>query len=126
MMGSIDAWFYKYITGIWLNEETPAFKSFVIQPNILKDLDHASAGTETIRGKISSAWKIENGKFSLNVEVPFNTTADVFVPADENAVIFEENQLAEKVEGIQSLGFENGFHRFRIGSGKFSFTVKEK
>jgi alpha-L-rhamnosidase len=126
MMGSIDAWFYKYIAGIRLNEEAPAFKSFVIQPNILKDLDHASASTETIRGTVSSKWKTENGNFRLNVEVPFNTTADVFVPAAENAAIFEGPQPAREVQGIQYLGFENGFQHFRIGSGRYSFTVKEK
>ncbi len=124
MMGSIDAWFYKYIAGIRLSEEAPAFKSFVIQPNLLKDLDHASASTETIRGKVSSSWKTENGDFSLNVEVPFNTTADVFVPAAENAAIFERKQPVGKLEGNQSRGFENGFHRFRVGSGKYCFIVK--
>ncbi len=124
MMGSIDAWFYKYIAGIRLNEEAPAYKSFIIQPNLLKDLDHASASTETIRGKVSSSWKRENGNFRLKVEVPFNTTADVFVPTAENATIFEGNQPAEKVERIQSLGFENGFHRFRVGSGRYNFIVK--
>lgn len=123
MMGSIDAWFYKYIAGIRLNEEAPAYKSFVIQPNLLKNLDHASASTETIRGKVSSAWKIENGNFSLNVEIPFNTTADVFVPAAESAAIFEGSHTVEKVEGIQSLGFANGFHHFRIGSGRYLFKV---
>jgi alpha-L-rhamnosidase len=124
MMGSIDAWFYKYIAGIRLNEEAPAYKSFIIQPNLLKDLDLASASTETIRGKVSSSWKRENGNFRLKVEVPFNTTADVFVPTAENATIFEGNQPAEKVERIQSLGFENGFHRFRVGSGRYNFIVK--
>jgi alpha-L-rhamnosidase len=124
MMGSIDAWFYKYIAGIRLSEEAPAFKSFVIQPNVLKDLNHATASTETIRGKVSSSWKTEDGNFSLNVEVPFNTTADIFVPAAENEAIFEENQPVGNVEDIRSLGLENGFHHFRIGSGKYCFTVK--
>ena len=124
MMGSIDAWLYKYIAGIRLNEEAPAYKSFAIQPNLLKDLDHASASTETIRGKVSLSWKTENGNLSLNVEIPFNTTADVFVPAEESAAIFEGEQPVEKVKGIQSLGFENGFHHFRVGSGRYRFTVK--
>jgi alpha-L-rhamnosidase len=126
MMGSIDAWFYKYIAGIRLNEEAPAYKSFVIQPNMLKDLDHASASTETIRGKVSSAWKTENGNVSLNVEIPFNSISDVFVPAAESDAIFEGEQLAEKVEGIQSMGFKNEFHHFRVGSGRYSFIVKGK
>jgi len=124
MMGSIDAWFYKYIAGIRLNEEAPAFKSSIIQPNILKDLEHASASTETIRGKVSSEWKIENGNFTLKVDVPFNTNAEVFVPANENEIIFEGNKPAGRVEGIQFMGYENGFHKFRIGSGRYSFIVK--
>jgi alpha-L-rhamnosidase len=126
MMGSIDAWFYKYIAGIRLNEEAPTFKSFVIHPNMLKDLDHASGSTETIRGKVTSEWKTENGNFNLYIEIPFNTTAEVFIPAAENTKIFEGNQLAEKVEGIQSLGFAKGFHQYRVGSGRYKFVVKGK
>jgi alpha-L-rhamnosidase len=126
MMGSIDAWFYKYIAGIRLNEEVPAFKSFIIQPNILKSLDHASASSETIRGKVSSEWKTENGNFSLNVEVPFNTTADIFIPAGESTKIFEGNQSVEKVDGIQSLGFAKGFQHFKVGSGKYNFYSKRE
>jgi alpha-L-rhamnosidase len=126
MMGSIDAWFYKYIAGIRLSDEAPAFKSFAIQPNMLRGLGYASANTETIRGKVSSTWKTENGSISLNIEIPFNTTADVFIPASAFAKIYEGNQLAEKVEGIQSLGFAKGFHHFRVGSGRYNFNSKSK
>ena len=124
MMGSIDAWFYKYIAGIRLNEEAPAYKSFVIQPNLLKNLDHATASTETIRGKVASSWKTEPGKLILEVEVPFNTSAKVFIPAAENAVIKEGNVLLKDVKEIECVGFSDGFHLLKVPSGKYKFIVE--
>jgi alpha-L-rhamnosidase len=124
MMGSIDAWFFKYIVGIRLSEEAPAFKSFIIQPHVLKDLDHATASTETICGKVSAEWKIENRNFRLNVEVPFNTTAKVFIPASEKAVIKEGNLMLKEVKEIEYMGFLDGFHLLKVPSGKYNFIVK--
>ncbi|MDR1381142.1 MAG: hypothetical protein LBJ47_06645, partial [Tannerella sp.] len=36
----------------------------------------------SIRGRIATSWKKENGTFILRVEIPANTTATVILPAD--------------------------------------------
>lgn len=125
MMGSIDAWFYKYIAGIQPKEQNPAFSEFTIKPTILEGLDHAEAGTETIRGKIASKWKIENDKFSLDIEVPFNTSANVFIPGDENGVLREGEKALENVEGVEYIGFVNGMYHLKVNSGKYHFTLEK-
>ncbi len=123
MMGSIDAWFYKYIAGIQLDENFPAFASFVVKPLVLDSLGSAKADIETIRGTISSAWKRMNGHFSLKVEVPFNTSAMVYIPGKEGDEIKEGGVPVVQAKGVDPLGFKEGASIFRVHSGRYSFTT---
>lgn len=122
MMGSIDAWFYKYIAGIQLDENNPAFSSFIIKPHLLNGLNQAEGKTETVRGTVASKWKTEDGKFTLEVEIPFNTSATVFIPGKENGELFEGKVHAKEAEGVEYLDFTDGMHRLRVFSGKYKFS----
>ena len=124
MMGSIDAWFYKYIAGIRLNENAPAFKSFIFKPHLLKGLTYAEGKTETIRGTVSSKWRIEPGKLTIDVEVPFNTTAKVFIPARKEDKLLENGFELKDAEGVEYIGFSDGWHELKVNSGKYSFIIK--
>ena len=126
MMGSIDAWFYKYVAGIQPDETKPAFSEFTIKPNLLNGLTYAEGKTETIRGTVSSKWKVESGKFVLEVEVPFNTWAKVFVPANENAELFEGDKPVKEAEGVEYIGYSEGMHSLKVSSGKYKFLSELK
>ena len=123
MMGSIDAWFYKYIAGIQPDENYPAFASFVIKPLLLDNLGSARADIETIRGTISSAWKRMNGHFSLEVDVPFNTTAMVYIPGNKGDEIKEGGVPVAQALGVETLGFKEGANILKVHSGNYSFTT---
>ena len=125
MMGSIDAWFYKYITGIQLDEKNPAFSSFVVRPLILESLGSARAKIETIRGTISSAWQSHNGKYTIDVEVPFNSTAMVYIPVSSTEIIREGGIPAEKAVGVEAKGYKNGAFIFKVHSGSYSFSTSK-
>ncbi|RLD11325.1 MAG: alpha-L-rhamnosidase [Chlamydiae bacterium] len=98
--GAIGDWMYKTIAGIKQDETSSGYKKIIIQPQPGGGLSFAKAEFKSIYGKISSDWKIENKKFVLEVEIPPNTTAKVFVP--------DSNQ-------------ESGFKKHNIGSGKYKF-----
>ena len=55
MLGTVDAWFYKYLVGIQVDPRFPGWRK-IIKPYPVKDLYFASASLETFRGLISSAW----------------------------------------------------------------------
>lgn len=124
MMGSIDAWFYKYIAGIQLDENNPAFSSFIIKPHLLDGLNYAEGKTETIRGTVASKWKMENENLKLEVEIPFNTSARVFVPGAEKSEIMEGGNPLVKTDGIEYIGYSQGWHELKVNSGKYCFIVK--
>lgn len=125
MMGSIDAWFYKYISGIQLDEEKPAYEIFNIEPTLLKDLNFANASVETIRGRVSSNWKKESGKLTLNIEVPFNTMSNVKIPGSKNGELLEGGNSIDNTNGIEYIGYSKGVHLLKVYSGNYSFTIDQ-
>jgi alpha-L-rhamnosidase len=124
MMGSIDAWFYKYMAGIQLDENHPAFSSFVIKPALLENLGSAKASVETIRGTISSQWEIHSGTLTLKLKIPFNTTATVYIPCNENQEITSDGKPLKPVGGIENMGHKDGAQIVKIHSGNYSFTTR--
>lgn len=124
MMGSIDAWFYKYISGIQLDEKNPAYSSFIIKPLVLEGLTRAEGSIETLKGKLVSKWVKEPGEFALEVEVPFNTSAVVHIPGIQDADIYESGNLLEDVRHTEYLKYYKGSHQVRINSGRYRFTIE--
>jgi alpha-L-rhamnosidase len=78
--GAIGEWMYRVVAGIDLDENHPGYKHILIQPQPGGGLTYAKASVESMYGRVASDWKIADGKFTLTVEVPPNTTAMVRLP----------------------------------------------
>jgi alpha-L-rhamnosidase len=124
MMGSIDAWFYKVLAGIQIDESQPAFRQFKVQPFIANGLDHVRATTNTLRGEISVSWEKEGSKFTMAISIPFNTTATVYVPGGADNHLYVNDQVLERVPSIEFLGYEDGYHVLRVPSGEWNFLAR--
>lgn len=122
--GAIGDWMYRTVAGINWDEEAPGYKKIIIRPHLTDSLSFASASLQTYYGNVSSEWKKENGNLVLNVEVPPNTTATVFVPATDANTIFESGNKISAVKDIQVIGKAENYISVKIGSGKYSFVVK--
>ena len=59
MFGDISAWFYKALAGINPDPAAPAFKHFIIKPNLVGGLTSAEASYDSVRGRIVSDWKAQ-------------------------------------------------------------------
>jgi len=97
--GAIGDWMYKVIAGIDFADGEPGFKKIAIKPVIGGGLTNVDATHECMYGTISSSWEIEDGKVTLEVEIPPNTTAEIFAP----------NLVGE-------------YEKHEVGSGKYVFT----
>ncbi len=86
MMGQIDEWFFAWLAGIQPDMDNPGYKKFKIEPQVVGDLTSVSASTETVYGKIAVNWQVEDGLFTLNLQVPVNTEATVLLPNNEEHV----------------------------------------
>lgn len=121
MMGSVDSWFYKYILGILPDNSGPGFEKFTIHPIIIDDLKFAEGEFDSVKGKIKSAWKKENGSIFLTVTVPGNSTATVYVPSKNISSITEGNRPIRKVKDIKFLSAQDKCAVFHLGSGTYEF-----
>lgn len=84
MMGQIDEWFFNSLVGI-RPSTTPkqGYQKFIIAPQPVGDLKYVKASYETLYGTINVDWTCENGTFTLNVSVPVNTSAVVYLPGEK-------------------------------------------
>lgn len=122
MFGSISEWYYKSLLGI--NSKAPGFTKFEIKPQPAGDLTWAKGHYDAVVGRISSEWKIEGTRFILNVTVPANTQAMIYVPSIPKHAILEGGQPAEKSLALKFMEFRDGYAIFEAGSGSYSFESK--
>lgn len=78
--GAIGDWMYRTIAGIDTDPDQPGYKHIIIKPRPGGDMTWCKASLKTQYGDIKVDWRIDNGKFSMNVSVPANTTATISVP----------------------------------------------
>jgi alpha-L-rhamnosidase len=82
--GSIGEWMYKKLAGI--NALEPGYKKFYIKPLFIKGINSVDACFESVYGKIQSRWECKNKKITIEVEVPPNTTAVLYLPEKEGSL----------------------------------------
>jgi alpha-L-rhamnosidase len=117
MFGDVLAFFTKGIAGIQPDPASPGWKHVIIRPGVVGDLRSARGSYHSVHGRIVSSWTRNGQRFSLNVTIPPNVTATVYVPAaDANEVSVNRN------EGVTLERSDAGHAVFSIGSGDYSFT----
>ena len=122
--GAIGDWMYRYAAGINTSEEDPGYKQVIIKPYISPKLNYVNADLETYYGKVSSHWRIENGKLTFDVEIPANTTAIIYIPSKDIPSINETGNPIYKIKDLTTLQKEEkGYVIVKAGSGKYHFTV---
>lgn len=114
--GAIGDWLYRSAVGI--RETAPGYKKIAIRPHTGGDFTHMEASTiPPPYGKVAAGWTAEENVLkTLTVEIPVNTTTEIYVPAPS----------AEAVNGfgLTPSGYVDGYVRFTCGSGKYEFEVE--
>jgi len=94
--GAVGQWMFENIGGI--KAVRPGYKEIVIRPFITDKLAWAKTSYDCIHGKIAVDWKRDGDKVTLDVTVPTNVKATIYVPG--------------KAEPVKA------------GSGKYKFTSR--
>ncbi|MGT2801779.1 family 78 glycoside hydrolase catalytic domain [Streptococcus henryi] len=99
--GSIGYWLYRKVAGI--NQTSPGYKTFAIKPLFVKGMDEVTATLETPYGEISSHWICRNGQIIVDVTVPANTTAQLYLPEKEEVITLGSGQYHHEYETTTDL-----------------------
>lgn len=125
MLGHLMQWLYTHVGGIRRDAGALAYRRSVIRPEPVGDLKMARVSFESPYGPIRSEWsKSADGRFELLAEIPANTTSTVWLPAAEDAAVFEGNLPVGRVAGIDYLGYREGCKVYAVGSGTYRFEVR--
>jgi alpha-L-rhamnosidase len=124
MSGQINEWFFHDLAGISDDESGPGFRKIVIKPAIIGDLTWVKGSFHSISGLIKTEWKRDNDQLSVDIVVPANTSATVYLPVHDKYIVLERGKLVETANGIKQLTSENNCAVFVIGSGTYHFLVK--
>jgi alpha-L-rhamnosidase len=129
MFGHIQEWFQGSIIGIRQAPDSAGFERLILRPEPVGDLTGASGHYDSVRGRIESRWRIENGQFLWRVSVPPNTSAELHVPATDAGKVTEGGRPVDQTRGIVFVRMEpaggkesGGRAIFKVGSGQYSFT----
>ena len=82
--GSIGDWMYEKLAGI--NPVKPGYKEIRIQPMFIKGITGVDASFDSVYGMIRSAWSCKDGKITVDVTIPPNTTAEIYLPEKDGTV----------------------------------------
>lgn len=127
--GAVGEWYYRYMSGIEVDEDSPGFKHIILKPSF--DTREEIAGTSRINdisscfysvyGKIETAIKLgESGAYKYTCRIPVNTTATLFLPS-----VSSEYEISAP-EGVECNGVINGYEAYELGSGFYEFEKKER
>ncbi|MDQ3276823.1 MAG: family 78 glycoside hydrolase catalytic domain, partial [Bacteroidota bacterium] len=118
MFGSVSEWFYRSLLGI--NAAAPGFAKITVKPQPVEDLQWAKGTYHSIRGPIGSHWKKEGRAFQLEVSIPANTTAEVWLPANEKDRITESGKSLGE-QGLHISRYRAGYAVVPVPSGTYTF-----
>jgi alpha-L-rhamnosidase len=128
--GAVCEWMFSQLAGI--QTDGPGYQRIIIRPTPpspasnpdQKPIDWVRAHYDSIHGRIVSDWKVEDGRFSLNVTIPANTTATVYLPARDASAITESGKDLTQAQGLKLLRTEGDRVVLRVESGTYRFAAK--
>lgn len=127
--GAVCEWMFATLAGI--QSDGPGFQKIIIQPHppapgsngMHKPIDWVKASYDSIRGTIRSDWKIENDRFHLNVTIPANTTATVYLLTEDPTSITEGGKALQGNPFVKLLRHEAGAAVLSVASGNYEFSA---
>lgn len=125
MLGHIMEWFYEGLGGIRQTEGSVAHKNTIIEPAIVDGLEEVKTSLETPYGLIKSAWKNTKETLKMDVVIPVNTDAEIYITASENDQIKINGNKLEDISDIKVLNTTENYTQIKVGAGVYDIVVEK-
>ena len=87
MLGHLMEWFYSGLAGIRQRSGSVAYQQLEFKPQPVGDIRFVTAAFQTLYGEVKSSWTKEAGVFTLQIVVPPNTRASVYMPGSVKPIL---------------------------------------
>ncbi len=121
-LGAVGQWMVETILGLRPDPSAIGWKRFVIAPEPGGGLTHARGSFRAMPGLIRVGWKVAERRFTLDLEVPPNTTARVHMPAMDAGDVKEGRRGASEAAGVRVVGTERGRLVLEVQAGAYRFS----
>lgn len=88
--GAIGEWMLESLVGIQAGK--PGYGELVLRPNFIQGLTEVQGMRKTPYGTVKCAWRCRGGEIHVEVSIPPNTTATLFLPEREEPVTLGSGQ----------------------------------
>lgn len=118
--GSVNEWLFGNAAGIKVVQ--PGFRTFIIKPEIASSgINYVKATYQSISGQIISSWQRKGKRLELNITIPVNTKAELYIPTSTKNGVFVNKKPLVELPWIKVKGQKNGYLVVEVGSGNHSF-----
>lgn len=121
MLGGAEEWFYRGLGGIDFDLSREKDERITIRPRIVNSVGWVKCSYDSKLGMIRSSWKREGNTISMEIAIPANATATVFVPLDNGKALSNGNEE----QGATLLRRTPDGVVYRVSSGSYRFVLKE-
>jgi len=116
--GSVMAWVYRRVAGIDTVGSGAGFHELVIRPHADERLGHVRAEYDSAYGTVTTEWtRSADGGLVLDVQVPANTSAKVYLPGKASSSVTLDGQVLKAT-------YEGEAFVTSVGAGRYRFAVR--
>jgi alpha-L-rhamnosidase len=128
--GAVCEWMMRTLAGI--DTDSPGYQRIIIRPsppapgsNPEREPIHwVKAHYDSVHGRIASNWRRTSDRFELELTIPANTTATVYLPAASEPQVAESGKPLAKARGVKFLRMEGDRAVLAVDSGKYKLQSR--
>lgn len=122
MLGGAEEWFDRGLGGIDFDMSRTKDERITIHPRVIDGVDWVRSSYDSRLGMVRSAWKHEDSGLTLEITIPANASATVWVPVRAGQAVVSGSTEA----GVTKLRAEGEADVYRVASGTYRFVVKAR
>lgn len=123
-LNGIGGWFVRGLSGIRTDPESPGYRNTIIKPAVTGDLEWVKGYHDSPYGRIICNWKKQKDVLEMEITVPANTSATIYIPTSDASRVTEGRVFT--YDDTAFLREENGYALYQVGSGEYHYIVNEK
>lgn len=78
--GVVGRWMFEQVAGLRQSKQSIGYHHLIFAPSLDKRIKWAKRSYETTQGLAGCDWQVKNDQFTIRVQVPANSTAEVHLP----------------------------------------------
>jgi alpha-L-rhamnosidase len=125
MLGGAEEWFYRGLGGIDFDMSRSVDERITVRPRMVAGLSRVNCSYDSVLGKITTAWRQEDGATSVDVAIPPGATATVILPVKMVADISAIHAVKGKGPELTETRRDGEVVVYRATAGLYHFREAE-